>query len=107
MPGVKIASAVFRALLGGVAARSGIRCNRVHRSVGKEFSLLIGPIADAVFIKLAAAFEPVESEVFHQGVFLIVRQRVGEGVTRCWCGLEALVAPAAVQIEITHRLSCR
>src|SRR5471032_769794 len=66
-------------------------------------SLPVGPLTQPIFIVAVAALETVEREVAHQRMFLAARDRVCEAPAGRWRGLEPLVAPAAVEIEIVAR----
>src|SRR5215470_9238470 len=62
--------------------------------------LLVGPVADAVLVELAAALEAVEAEATVEIVLVVVGDGVGEAPAGGRRRLEALIAPAAVEIEV-------
>src|SRR4051794_8739320 len=83
--------------------RSGTPNSRADRNGGRGFSLLVGPVAGAVLVQLATLLEAVEREVAVQVMRLVMGDGVRKGPARGRRRLEALIAPAAVQIEVPHR----
>ena len=81
---------------------SGIRSHRAHHNGGKGFSLLVCPVADAMLIKLFAFHQSVEREIGIEFMRRIVGHGMREGEARCGRGLEALIAPAAIEIEAVN-----
>ena len=83
MPRLEIALAVLGALLSWRRRRSGIRSRLSRRNGGMEFSLLIGPVANAVVVKLLALFEAVEGVAAVEFMLFVVGDGMGEGPARC------------------------
>src|SRR5262245_53140180 len=76
---------------------------RFAREKGKcvvQLSLPVCPVADAELIHLAAFFETIEAEAAVELMLFVMGDRVGEAPAGSRRRLEALVAPAAVEIEI-------
>src|SRR3546814_2884165 len=66
-------------------------------------SLLVGPVAGAVLVHLAAALEAVEAEGTVEIVLLVMGHGMGEAPAGRGGCLEALVAPAAIEVEVADR----
>src|SRR5262249_19441046 len=82
---------------------SGTPCSRARRSRGRgsgAWLLLPGPIAGAVLVELATLLEAVEGIAAGEPVLLVLGDGVGERPAAGGHGLEALIAPAAIDIEI-------
>src|SRR5688572_17570558 len=65
-----------------------------------ESSLLVRPVAEAIFVKLPALREAVECEAAVELMLLVMGHGVSKGPSACGRGLEALITPAAVEVEI-------
>src|SRR5262245_34917476 len=105
VPGLQIPRAMGGPRLAGVPAIAELRVVALAAAGAgdPQHLLLPGPVAAAMVVELAALLEAIEGVAAVQLMLLVLGHGVGEGPAAGGHGLEALIAPAAIDIEVADR----